>query len=372
MKGYFRKRNGKWSFTIDVGKDPATGRRKQKSRSGFNTKKEAQAVCAQLINEIEQGEYRNNGKMLVCDYMKEYIKHQVEPNLRASTIANYKKTLKVMEEHLGGLYIQDVTPMHIQSLYTALLDRLSPGTIKLFHACTKKMLTNAYEYGVIKSNPAVVKPPKVPKKKDNYWTLDECRHFLNVIEDDIYYLVYALTIYTGMRKGEILGLPHKNVDAENNQIHVRQQLISVDGKVSLDTENLKNESSVRTVEVPAPLMNELREFIKDRRKKMLEVGIPNEHGLVFTTSSGRWVHPTAINGMFRKLVKKHDMKPITFHGLRHSHATMLAELQKNVHAISAQLGHSSATITNDTYIHLTDKMKQSLSDDLNSLYQKEN
>lgn len=369
MKGYFRKRNGKWSFTVDIGKNPATGRRKQKSRSGFKTKKEAQAACAELINEIEQGIYKDNGKNLVTTFMEDFIKHQVKPNLRASTVSNYQKCLKVLRKHWCNMHVQDVNPMDIQALYTELLKTCSASTIKLHHACLKRMFTNAYEYGVIKSNPAVVKPPKVKRNKENYWTLEECRHFLNCIEGDIYYLVYALTIYTGMRKGEVLGLPYKNVDTENNQINVRQQLISVDGKVSLDTEHLKNESSMRTVSVPAPLMKELKNYMADRKRKMLELGIMNEHGLVFTTTNGKWVHPTGINTMFRRLIKKHEMKPITFHGLRHSHATMLADLEKNVHAISAQLGHSSPTVTNDTYIHLTDKMKQNLTDDLNKLYQ---
>lgn len=370
MKGYFRKRGDKWSFTIDVGKDPVTGKRKQKSRSGFKTKKEAQRVCAELIYELEQGYYREPQKMTVENFMSDFIENQVRPNLRPSTVENYEKTLeKAVAPAFGQLPISELTPLHIQSLYKQCQDKgYKPGTIKVFHSCLKKVLSTAFEWGLIKTNPAVVRNPKIDKGTETVWTVEECYEFLNQTKGSIYYVVYLLAIFTGMRRGEILGLSIENVDFEENKITIDQQLISVGGKVELD-KTLKSKSSYRVIDVPQKVMTELKAYLHERKKLLLNKGIRNEHGLVFTTSKGKWIHPNQINHKFRKDQENCRLRKIPFHGLRHSHATMLAELKENVHAISDRLGHSSTTITNEMYIHLTDKMKKGLSDHLNELYE---
>ncbi len=121
MKGYFRKRGKAWYFTVDVGKDE-TGKRKQKRKGGFKTKKEAEKACAELIAQVESGNYKEPSKVLfgefILDYMENHVKHQI----RAST---FSKQMTVVRKHiipgLGHLRLTKVTPREIQRFYSAKL-----------------------------------------------------------------------------------------------------------------------------------------------------------------------------------------------------------------------------------------------------------
>ncbi len=370
MRGYYRKRGDKWSFTIDIGKDPVTGKRKQRTKSGFKTKKEAQKACADMIYELENGQYREPNKMTVEAFMTDFIESQVKPNYRPATVENYEKTLRLaVLPTFGQVPLSEITPLHIQDLYKQCTDKgYKPGTIKVFHSCLKKAFTTAYQWGLVKQNPAVVKNPKLKKGAETVWSVDQCHQFLEGTKDSLYHVIYALAIFTGMRKGEIIGLTHEKVDFENHQISVEQQLTHVRGKAYI-THELKSKSSYRVIDVPPQVMALLKDYIHKKRVRFMELGIRNEHDLVFVTSKGKLIHPNMVNKKFNSDVEKCGLPKIPFHGLRHSHATMLAELRENVHAISDRLGHSSTTITNEMYIHLTDKMKKGLSDHLNELYE---
>lgn len=368
MKGYFRKRGDKWSFTIDVGRDPVTGKRKQKTVSGFKTKKEAQAACAELIAKIQKEGYQEPSKITLSSFMHDVIENEITPNYRPSTVYGYHITLQIVEETIGHIELSKLNAMHIHQFIKHMREKgFKNGTIKINLSKLKRVLRYATKWKLMSHDLAsAFETPKV-EKSTKYWTYDECMEFLEKAKDDQYYLVYLLTVFTGLRRGEVLGLPIDNVDFENNTITVEQQISVVNGIPSIE-KTLKSSSSYRVIDVPVDIIRQLKKHIHEQKKIFFELGIRNEHNLVFTTSKGTPIHPNNISKRFRKLCEEFGMKPIPFHGLRHSHATMLAEMKENVHAISERLGHSSTTITNEMYIHLTKKMKSSLSERLESLY----
>jgi integrase len=244
---------------------------------------------------------------------------------------------------------------------------LKNGTIKVHLSKLKRILRFAVKWKFLPYDLAsVIEMPKA-EKNTKYWTFDECMEFLEKVKDDQYYLVFLLTIFTGLRRGEVLGIPISNVDFENNTIKIDQQVTLVNGKIRIE-KILKSKSAYRVIDVPFDIMRQLKRHIHEQKKLFFELGIHNTHNLVFTTSKGTPIYPHNISNRFRKLCEEFGMKPIPFHGLRHSHATMLAELKENVHAIAERLGHSSTTITNEMYIHLTNKMKSSLSEKLEVIY----
>lgn len=372
MKGYFRKRGDKWSFTIDIGKDPITNKRQQKSKSGFKTKKEAQAACAEMINEIEKGSYKKPESITLGQFMREFIDNQIKPNFRPGTTYNYEATLEKYAQSIMGYKLTELSPLHIQKLHSEMLDNgYSPGTVKLVNNCLKRTISTAFEWGIISKNPALVKSPKSTKKSDVVWNLEQCTNFLQKAKGNTsYYLIYLLTIFTGLRRGEVLGISYDDIDFELNRIKINKQVTTVGGKSQL-TDKLKSISSYRVLDVPSDIMKEIKDHCHNQKKLHLRLGIENKHNLVFCTSRGTWIHPNNINKDFRLISEQLKMEKITFHGLRHSHATILAEMKENVHAISSRLGHSSPTITNEVYVHLTEKMQQNLSINLTNLY-KEN
>jgi integrase len=365
MKGYIRKRGSKYSFTVDIGRDPITGKRRQKTKGGFKTKKEAQSALAKFIAEIEEHGYNEPTKTTFVQFAEDFLETQVKPNLRKSTVYNYERTINLLKEHpIGNMEISKITALHVQNFLKHLQDKgYKNGTTKVFFSCTKAMLKRAFEWGLIKQNPALVKVPKPDKGSDRSWTYEEAMYFLEKVKDESYYLIYLLTLFTGLRRGEVLGIPEKNVDFKNNTITISQQVIAVNGQAEL-TKRLKTSSSYRTIEVPQFIMEQLKTHIKDQKKKLLQLGVPNVHNLVFVTSNGNYIHPYNVNAHFRKMCDRYGLPRIPFHGLRHTHATILAEFGTNVHAIADRLGHSSPTITNEMYIHLSKKMNQKLLDHL--------
>jgi integrase len=368
MKGTVKKRGKTYTYVVDIGRDPVTGKRKQKTKGGFKTKKEAHAALAKIINEVESGEYKETKKTTFLQFAEDFFETQVKPNLRKATQHNYNRTIALLREHsLGRQEMTEINAMHVQSFLLFLQNKgYKNGTIKVFFANVKTMLKRAYEWGLIKVNPALVKAPKVKKKSDKAWTYEQAMYFLEKVKEENYYLIYLLALFTGLRRGEVLGIPEKNVDFQHNVIHISQQVITINGHAEL-TDELKTESSYRSIEVPEFIMKQLKHHIKEQKKKLLAAGISNKYNLIFITSSGGYVHPNNLNGHFRKMSKRYDMPHIPFHGLRHTHATILSELGTNVHAISNRLGHSSASITNEMYIHLSNKMNQQLLDHLDKM-----
>ncbi|EZP77569.1 Prophage LambdaBa04, site-specific recombinase, phage integrase family protein [Parageobacillus genomosp. 1] len=369
MKGYFRKRGDKWSFTVDIGKDPITGKRRQKTVSGFKTKKEAQAACAELIAKIEKEGYIEPARLTLAEFAENVIKGEIEPNYRPNTTHIYIQTLRLIKETIGHIELSKLNALHIQHFVKYLREKgLKNGTIKLHISKLKRILRFATKWKLITYDlAAAIEMPKTTEKNMKYWTFDECMKFLEKTKNEQYYLVFLLTIFTGLRRGEVLGIPIHNVDFENNTIKIDQQITVVNGKARIE-KVLKSESSHRVIDVPSDIMHQLKRHIHEKKKLFFELGIQNKHNLVFTTSKGTPIYPGNVSARFRKLCKELGMKPIPFHGLRHSHATMLAEMKENVHAIAERLGHSSTTITNEMYIHLTNKMKSSLSEKLEAIY----
>jgi integrase len=368
MKGYFRKRGNSWSFTVDIGRDPITGKRRQKTKGGFKTKKEAQVACAEFITMIEKEGFVETKKVTLSSFMKEYIETEIKPNYRQTTVNNYKNTLSKVDETIGHIELSKLNALHIQQFVKHIRENLKNNTVNLYLTCFKRILNVAFEWRLISYDIGrVIKKPKSERKIEKYWTYDECMSFLDKMKNDRYYLIYLLTIFTGMRRGEILGLSEKNCDFENNRITVNQQVIIVDGQPVISNK-LKSKSSYRIIDVPADIMQQLKKYNLEQKKKFLQLGIKKEADLIFVTQEGKIMSPNYLSRRFRMSCEKHGFRNISFHGLRHSHATILAELKENVHAIADRLGHSSPVITNEMYIHLTEKMKSSLADRLEMLY----
>ncbi|WP_374701183.1 Arm DNA-binding domain-containing protein [Thalassobacillus sp. C254] len=230
MKGYFRKRGSKWSFTIDAGKDHQ-GKRKQKTMTGFKTKKEAQAAAAELINKIERGTYLEPKSTTVTEFIEEWLE-DAKNRLRPSVIENTKVvTNKWIIPDLGRHKLKDLKPHHVNNLYALMKSHnLSSDYIRYAHSILRKSFNTAVKWQILERNIIeLVDPPRLETKEIETWTREEANAFLDVAKEDnpFYYIIYVLAIYTGMRRGEILGLRWKDVDLEEASLSVRQTLIKV-------------------------------------------------------------------------------------------------------------------------------------------------
>lgn len=231
---------------------------------------------------------------------------------------------------------------------------LSSQTILHYHRLISSMLTSAVQWQLILSNPAErVKPPKVEKGEAAHYDEAAIEKMLNFLDNEPmkYRVMVLLAIYTGLRKGEICGLEWSDIDFENNRLRVRQASQYVPG-VGTFEKTPKNESSKRIIALPGIAVNLLREYKAAQNEERLKQGDNwQDHNRLFTQWNGEPIHPDTISKWFTNFIKRYDLPKLTFHGLRHSNASLLIGQGVDIQTISSRLGHARVSTTTDIYSH---------------------
>ena len=345
--------------------------RKQLKKRGFKNKKEAQLYIADIIMKSVNGHNFSGDKILLKDYLKSWLKTDVA-SLSPSTQKRYKEFCVHVNHHLGQVPISKLTGLQIKEFYKELEQPqpysnfkkgLSRSTILKIHRMLHKALTDAVRDGIIdKTVISNIKYGGVEKTQMEVWDSSTFYAFLDKIKDELIYLPVLIAFETGLRQSEITGLKWKDIDFKNGLLTVRRNYSYDYSKKILSDKKTKTESSIRTITLFDNTISNLKKQKKQQQLNKLFFGEKYvESGYVCTASIGTPINPHYIGKRFAQLVKKYNFKKIRFHDLRHSHATML--LKANIHPkiVSKRLGHSSISITLDTYTHVsTDIEKNAL------------
>lgn len=366
MKGHYFKRGKTWTYVVDIGKDH-TGKRKQKFKGGFKTKKEAEKACAELITQIENEQYIEPSKIRLKDFILEFMEEHEKQTIRPTT---YRTQINIIRKHiipnLGHYELQKLTSMIIQKFYNQKAKEGYSGSyIKLMHAILCKTLRTAHEWEVVNKNvTTLVRSPRIERKEVQTWTIDEAKRFLSVVQNRRLYIAYVLAIFTGMRKGEILGLQWKDIDLETKRISVRRTLIKDDnGKLTFD--DTKTFGSKRLISLSDFVVSSLKKRKAQLNEMKLRLGKGfQDFDLVVCNNVGTPLDLGDLNRDLNYVIEKYDFPKIKFHALRHTHATLLLLLGENPKVVAERLGHSSISITMDTYSHVTPTMQQQAADKL--------
>ncbi|WP_129692469.1 site-specific integrase [Gottfriedia acidiceleris] len=364
MKGSFRKRGDKWSFAVDLGKDPITGKRRQKTRSGFKTKKEAQAACAELISEVEKGVYfetKNITVKEVWERAQEIRKQELKP----LSIQNSEYTVK---NHIlpkfGDMNINKVNTLMVQKHYQELYeDGLSASTVQYIHVYFQIIFNFALDWEIVKNTPLKkVKLPKTEKKIPVTWSIEQCNTFLDFLEKREYYkerLFFLLAIFTGMRRGEISALQWKDIDSWKKQISVTKTTISQIGKGLVIT-SPKTPSSIRNIAISDYVLEQLTEYKTHQKKEYLQYGLKVTDGsnIFDGTEPLKLYNPASAAHFLQRFSKRLHLPHVKLHGLRHTHATIMLENGENPKIVQERLGHKNVQTTLNVYSHLTPTIQQ--------------
>lgn len=363
MKGYYRKRGNTWSYTVDIGKD-LTGKRQQRTKSGFKTKKEAQQSANELMNQLNKGINITSSGQLLNEYLYSWLETYAKRKVRETTFTNYKRAIDSrIIPFLGNYRLNEITMQHGESFVNHLLEEnLSPRYIEYLMVLLKGALDRAVLWELIIKNPLKhIEIPRDRRKKGlSVWSQDEVNTFLLHAKfgDYMYYALFLLTLYTGMRRGEVLGLRWQDVDLENKKVKVEQTLI-YDEKGFRFGEP-KTESSKRQIAIDDYVCQELKRHKKNQNEfKLLLGGGYEDYGLVFANHEGKPIYPRNLTDHFNRAIKKASVPRIRFHDLRHTHATLLMKMGENPKIVSERLGHSKINTTLDVYSHVTSDMQES-------------
>jgi integrase len=365
MKGYIRKRGDKYSFTVDIGKDPRTGKRKQKTVSGFRTKKEAQVALAELVTDVDKGNYLEPEKRKFKEFALNYIENIYRERVKKSTYeVTYNVLIAQLIPYFGETDLNDIDQFMIHEFYKEKKEKYASAYIQRMHELLRLILRVAYKWEVLQKDiSSLIEAPRLIKKKMNVWTIDQVNAYLDFTQHSRYHPIFFLAAYTGMRKGEICGLTWDDIDFENKCISVNKTLSYITSEKSYILQTPKTRSSNRIIYMDEDIIKVLK---KQRYHQNLEKlkygGVYQDHNMVFAQETGDYICMPGVNCLFLRYIRQTELPRIRFHDLRHTHATILLQMGVNPKIVADRLGHTSVKITLDTYSHVLPSMQQDLSD----------
>lgn len=380
MKGYFRKRGDKWSYTVDIGKDDY-GKRKQKSKGGFKTKKEAQQAAAELIHELGMGTYVDEKETLFKDFAIDWITmYWNEGRVKESTIRVREHEIALLNKYFSTLKLKDITKKNYQS---ALIDLQKNGyaenTIDGVHRTGRMIFKKAIELEILKLDPTeFAKVPKTKKTVEEleqeeetikYLEKEELFHFLQIakekgLEND--YLMFLTLAYSGMRVGELVALKWKDIDFKEHTISISKTYYNPNNNVmGYKLLPPKTKSSKRLIEVEKEVIDELDKYrSKQNIEKMKYRDIYHDEDFIFTKKKfpGYPEITKTANLRMKRLLKLAGLNEnLTPHSLRHTHTSLLAEAGVGLQEIMDRLGHTDDNTTKNVYLHVTKTKKKEAS-----------
>ncbi|AYB38569.1 site-specific integrase [Brevibacillus laterosporus] len=368
MKGHVRKRGDKWCFVVELPRDESTGKRKQKWFSGYTQKKEAQQALTQKLHELQTGLTVDTSDMTVSQYMEYWLENYAKTSTRATTHYTYEQRVKrYIIPRIGHIKLKNLKTIHLQKMYSDLLKDgakfqdggVSPITIRHIHGLVHKALQNAERWQMVSRNVAqLVELPRVEKKETIVLTREGVQKLVESVRGKEICIPVLVAVTTGMRYAEVFGLAWKDINFEKKTIHVRQQLIRINGVHQLSPP--KTKSSERIISLSESLIGPLKQHKAEQAQSKLLFGPSyNIEGLVCCRpEDGLPYIPASVRRKFRRVLEEAELPCIRFHDLRHTVATLLLETGVHPKIVSELLGHTNIGITLDRYSHVSMTMQQ--------------
>jgi integrase len=269
---------------------------------------------------------------------------------------------------------------------------LSEKTILQHHRLISSILTSAVQWQFILNNPASrVKAPRVEKKEARYFEEDQVKYIFALLQDAPikYRAMIYLSLYGGMRMGELAGLDWSDLDLENKVLKIKQSSQYLPGE-GVFTKDTKNYSSQRIIALPGTVISLMKEYKLWQNGEKAKLGDlwDKNSTRIFTTDHGTPMFPSTPSKWFTKFIKQHNEKimkdtsikqedkanylidEINFHGLRHTSASLLIGEGTDIVTVSKRLGHSKTSTTTDIYAHKLRKTDVEAANKLEGLFNK--
>ncbi len=402
MKVNTRKRGKAWEYRFEVAK--VKGKRKQFSKGGFKTKKEALEAGNKAVTEyLNAGVIVEKNNTSLSDFLDYWYENYVLINLKYGTQANYKGHIENhIKPALGSYMISSISSAPIQEFINNL--RIKNGLSKSSIIGIKSTLSAAFDYAIepmhfISVNPcSSVKIPKIKAEEKKRFVIPS-EDFSKILErfpeDNHFHIPLLLGYYCGLRLAETFALTWDDIDFDNGTI-------SINKTISKRYANIKNQAdligwffgtpktttSTRIIRINKTLIEALKKEKNKQNKNRLFYGehytklyieeSKNEKNdtifKIVEINSNNKVNLKEVNMICRKengeyltsdsfkycsrVIRKNMNINFNYHSLRHTHATNLLENGANIKAVQERLGHSTIDTTLNIYNHLTKKIEE--------------
>lgn len=384
MANIISRSNGTYLIRVSCGLD-SNGKQISRSKTFKPSKpnlpytklnRELEAFVAAFEQEVaEEGPMRNvrPDKITFADFCTQYLeikKNSLSPN-------TYNFYSKVIEEELMPMFarlkMKDLRTYHIQQFIQYLANdkkrldghegKIAASTVKRYATVLRSIVGMAYKLEYIEEDIGRSRRLEFPKedtKEVEVFTLEEVENILNALECEPWHIraVIEVALFTGCRRGEIVGLKWADIDFENQRISVKRSIYKLsDGKAR--EKEPKSKTSIRTISIPERLCKTLTEYRLQQNRHIAYLGDGWKNlDYVFTEEDGYVMNPQTPTKQFDHFLKRHGIRHLKFHGLRHTSATMLLANGCDIKTVSTRLGHADISTTN-IYVHAlesTDRM----------------
>ncbi|MBR4152002.1 MAG: site-specific integrase [Selenomonadaceae bacterium] len=380
---YQDKNRGLWIYQVSYKDSNGSAKRK---KFAAKTKHEAMEKGKAFLMANQQGSILLKADMTIADWIDEWMENYVKPRIRPRTFEKYWSSLKnYIVPKFGNLKLAALDASSLQKHFNSLLvngradgNALSPSTVRAARRYFSMCVDDAVREGLVLRNVVrLTKSPKLTRKEIVVLTRDEvttliegARQINNEFMRNMMPEILSFTVKTGLRQGEVFGLKWEDVDFKNSCVFIRRSLAHVVGRGVVFQEP-KTKNSRRRVLLMLEDVQSLKEYREWQKNYADELGDKfARNGLIFTSPFGEPISPTNFSRRyFKPLLKKCNINSdFTFHGLRHTHATLLLQQGVNPKIVQERLGHSSIKVTMDTYSHVLPDMQRQAVDALRELF----
>ena len=210
------------------------------------------------------------------------------------------------------------------------------------------------KWGYIYENPCKkIDPPKVDKKQIKCFSTEQAKIFLKGLENEClkYRVIFCILLFTGMRRGELLGLEWSDIDFEKYTVTINRTSLYTVSKGTF-TDTTKNEYSLRTIYVSKELIDLLKLYYEEQQREKVALGdLWVDSNRICIQWNGKPMSTNTPYEILQKLLKKYELPQVSIHSLRHTNATIMIESGTDLKTTSARLGHSQASTTMNIYVH---------------------
>ncbi len=350
----FKRADGRWSASITIGTGP-TGKRIRKQIYG-DTKDDVTEKLLSLQIQKRNGALADCGSMTVGELLDRWLETSSRINTSPVTHARYESISRIhIKPVLGMVKLSKLSPLHVQQMLSKMeRDNVGNRTRGFVFATIRRALNVGLRWGLVARNVcSAVDPPK--QKRSQITTLNDGQvsDLFQVTEGTRWYALFVLAITTGMRQGELFGLKWENVNLQRRMIAVCHSLEELSGKLRL--KEPKSKSGRRQI-----TMSNGATMALERHREILEIEGLQEVEIVFPDSVGNFLRKSNFERRVWKpfRTKAEIPETVTFHDLRHTSATILLGAGVHPKIVQERLGHSSITLTMDTYSHVLPTMQE--------------
>ena len=370
-EGTIRLRSdGRYEVRITVSHDIITGKPHRISRYA-KTKEEAVKILNELTF-LYDTKPRTFEKCTLEQWLRLCLEVYLRPGIKQSTYLSYESYIRNhLGPVLGEVQLKDITPRMLQMFYNhkQAVEGLSPKTIININLFLHRALDFAVSEGLLNANPAAgVNLPRGPKPAISILTRDEQNRLILASYHHRYGVFVRLTLFTGIRLGELLGLRWEDVDVAGRLLHIRRTLSRLnkmdrpdapgENTTEIVIQTPKTENSARTVPLLPQVIQDLQAW---RTVQINDRATAGENycdsGMIVTNPMGGYVEPRTFRDYYCQILELAGLPHFTFHALRHTFASRAMEQKMDAKTLSVILGHASVSFTSDTYTHVLTEHK---------------